>query len=270
MKTANSTLFTFVLSLLLILAPATARAVVETFDGYPTHTNTTTTAEPGADVYNIYGDWDTNSQLIGAWEGDLAGPLTSAGIVNNAQDSYAFGAADGPVPAPGQEVGIMDFGMHDWGMTSGVIADYLGADGLDLHGGTLDVRALLTGFSGQIQLGFVSDSEHDYGEGLDWVEFKGPTFTVTDSFAWYHGELNSFLSDVDDTTSYGDSAGAKVLDVWVNLFTSPAVVGGPADPGNSVSTISGELQIDEITLVPEPATLILFSAGLTLLLRRKN
>ena len=273
MKTTKRILLAAIVVCLTFLAAGPVRAVIETFDSYPTHTNAV--KDPGIsdmDIYRIYGDWGTNDQVIGTWEGDVNGPLTSAGIVNNGQDSYAFGTGSSPDPGPGQELGIMDFGMHDWGITSGVIADYLGVNGLDLHGGTLDVRALLNGdFSGQIQLGFVSDSEFNYGdgEGLQWVEFMGPMFAVTDSFDWYRGELNSFESDADGTL-YGDSAGVKVLDVWVDLYTSSDLVNGAPAELNGLSTITGELQVDEIILVPEPATLLVLALGLIPALLKKR
>ncbi|MBC8373750.1 MAG: hypothetical protein H8E53_09175 [Planctomycetes bacterium] len=259
MKSVKSLLVVVCLSL---FGFGTAQAAVETFDSYATHTNTTNSGDPGEALFSIYGD--SPSQVIGTWEGDVGDGgdgLTGAGIGSNGQDIYAFGTGGGSGLDAGQDLGIMDFGMHDWGMTSGVIADYLGPDGLDLHGGTLDVRALLqaTNFSGQIRLGFVSDSQHDRGDGPENVEFTSPAFAITDSFAWYHGELNSFLSDVDGTTSYGASPGVKVLGVWVDLFNSDAVTG----------TVSGELRIDQIELTPEPASLVILMAGCTALLKQR-
>ncbi len=259
MKLVKSLLLVVCLS---FFGSGTVHAVTETFDSYPTHTNTTNSGDTEVDTFAIYGDWATNNQIIGAWEGDVGDPgdgVTSAGIVNDGSNSYAFGTGSDTNPTPGF-LAIMDFGMHDWGLTSGVIADYLGVGGLDLHGGTLDVRALLdSNFSGQMRLGFVSDSEFDYGDGLEWVEFLGPMFTLTDSFTGYHGELNNFLSDANGT-SYGASSEAKILGVWVELHNLNTTGG----------TISGELQIDEIVLVPEPTSLVILTVSCAVLLKQRT
>ena len=282
------------------LAAGPVQAVTETFDSYPTHTNSTPTVDPGGDTYFIYGDWDTNSQVIGSWEVGVGGTweaeaavngvLPSAGIGSNGQDTYAFGTGSGSDRAfdlisAGPELGIMDFGMHDWGLTSGVIADYLGPNGRDLHGGWMDVRAaLLSGlagwtylgfgdendlsFAGQIRLGFVSNSLFDYGEGDEWVEFLVPTVSASASFAWYHGDLNDFVSDTDGTP-YGDLPDVKVLGVWVEAFSGANTIAGELENGPSVTT-AGQLQVDEVVLVPEPVTLALLLMGGLALKRRRR
>lgn len=275
----------FMLSLALLL-PAPAQAVIETFDSYPPHVNSSAVSPPGEGpgdtVYWIYGDAPTNEQIIASWSEDLGeginpdllvpmnSGLTSAGIASNGSDTYAFGAGSGDNPGQGAHLGIMDFGMQEWGMTSGIIADYLGPQGRDLHGGTMDVRALLAGFSAQIQLGFVSDMEIDFGgqDGMQLVEFHSPTFDVTDSFTWYHGNLDDFLSDFDDTM-YGNLPGVKILGVWIDLINNTPLPAGALVTDGSI--ISGELQVDQINLVPEPATLTLLGlAGLALAAKRRN
>jgi len=248
-------------SLCVLFASASAPAAIETFNDYPLHTNTTSTP-----IW-IYGDAPTNSEIIAAWEleddddgeGGVGGGAgsASAGIGTDGSDIYAFGAGSGENPGLGASIAILDVGMQEWGMTYGVIADYLGPDGRDLHGGWMDARTLLSGFTGQIMLGFVSDREVvDDGE-LEWDEFEGPVFDVTDSFAWYHGDLDDYTSCYDGT-SYTALPGVKVLGVWIELYSNTAEL-----------NIAGELQVDQIELVPEPATIVLFGLGSLALLRRK-
>jgi hypothetical protein len=229
----------------------TAPAVIETFNDYPLHTNTT--------PLWIYGDAPTNSEKIAAWGlGDEEEGMDSAGIGTNSIETYAFGAGSGENPGIGAYLSILDVGMQDWGITDGIIADYLGPDGRDLHGGWMDVRTLLSGFAGQIELGFVSDREVTDDEGSGWDEFEGPIFDVTDSFAWYHGDLDGYISEYDDIT-YADLPDVKVLGVWITLYSNTAE-----------ENIAGELQVDQIELVPEPATICLLGLGALSLIRRKK
>ena len=131
MKATKKALFTLTLISLLALAPGTVRAVVETFDTYPLHTNSThdtLAGGPGDIIFWIYGNAPTNSEIIASWSEDTdvstQSGLTSAGIATNGTEIYAFGAGGGDNPGIGYDLAIMDFGMHDWGMTSGVIADF--------------------------------------------------------------------------------------------------------------------------------------------------
>ena len=241
---------------LVISLSSVAPAVVETFDYY--------TGETGGSPpeYAIYGDYTDNTEVVAAWSIDGA-TSGNAGIAFDDPDTYAFGSGSGANPGIEYEVGIMDFGMHEWGMTSGVIADYLGAGGKDLHGGWMSVRALLSGFAGKIQLGFVSDRVVNHGDGAEWDEFYGSTFTIDDSFDWYQGlDLNDYKSFYDDT-AYGDTelADVKVLGVWVTIYSNVSVIEKP--------TITGELQVDEIQLTPEPSTLLILGATGFLLLGRR-
>lgn len=230
----------------------TASAVIETFNDYPLHTNTT----PGIPLW-IYGDAPVNSEIIAAVGlGDEVERVDSAGIDTYGSETYAFFTGSGENPGPGTSLTILDVGMQDWGITDGIIADYLGPDGRDLHGGWMDVRTLLSGFTGRIGLGFVSDREGD-SEG-EWDEFEGPVFDVTDSFAWYHGDLDDYISEHDGTT-YADLPGVKVLGVWIDLYSNTADL-----------DIAGELQVDQIELVPEPATVALLGLGSLVLIRRKR
>jgi hypothetical protein len=231
-----------------------APAVIETFNDYPLHTNTTT----GNPLW-IYGDAPTNSEKIAAWGiGDEEEGMGSAGIGTDGIETYAFGAGSGENPGIGAYLSILDVGMQDWGITNGIIADYLGPDGRDLHGGWMDVRTLLSGFTGQIKLGFVSDREVPDDEESGRDEFEGPIFDVTDFFAWYHGDLDGYISEHDGTT-YADSPGVKVLGVWITLYSNTAD-----------GDIAGELQVDQIELVPEPGTIALLGLGALSLIRRKS
>lgn len=242
--------------ILAISLSAAAPAVVETFNAYPEHTNNTV---PGGDPpeYWVYGDATTNNEHVALWEvgsdeGGGGGATGSAGIGSAGSNIFAFGTGSGPNPDQGVTVAIMDFGMQDWGITDGVIAGYLGPNGKDLHGGLMSVRALLTGFTGQIELGFVSDRVVNYGGGGgdEWDEFGGPIYDVTTSFDWYGDmDLNDYTSYHDDEP-YSDLSDVKVLGVWIGVISSTTDV-----------SLDGELQIDEILLTPEPATLLLLAAA---------
>ena len=254
----KKTFVVLLLSLLLGVLAGSVQAVIETFNDYPLHTNTT----PGNPLW-IYGDAPTNNERIASWdlgddEGSEGGGISSAGIGTNGSETYAFGAGSGENPGPGTYLAILDVGMQDWGITDGIIADYLGPAGRDLHGGWMDVRTLLSGFTGQIKLGFVSDREVDDDGELGWDEFEGPVFDVTDFFAWYHGDLDDYASDYDGTP-YAALPGVKVLGVWITLYSN-----------TDESTIAGELQVDQINLVPEPVTAISLLAmmGLYFVCRR--
>lgn len=233
----------------------TASAVIETFNDYPLHTNTT----PGIPLW-IYGDAPVNSEKIAAWGmgDDEDGGVDSAGIGTDGSETYAFGAGSGENPGIGTYLSILDVGMQDWGITDGIIAAYLGPDGRDLHGGWMDVRTLLSGFTGRIGFGFVSNREVVDDEELEWDEFEGPVFDVTDSFAWYHGDLDDYTSYYDGT-SYAALSGVKVLGVWIELYSN-----------TTEPDIAGELQVDQIELVPEPATIALLGLGSLVLIRRKR
>ena len=278
----------FALSLALLI-PATAGAVIETFDSYPLHVNSTPVSPPGGapgnSVYWIYGDAPTNQQIIASWSENAGGedgnnlnlvvpvvgdPGTSAGIASNGSEQYAFVSGGGENPGQGYPLGIMDFGMQQWGMTHGIIADFLGPDGRDLHGGAYDAGTQLVGFPAQIQLGFVSDMEADYDVPAEpgFVEFYGPTFDTSDFFDWYHGDLDDFRSDFDDTR-YGDLPGVKVLGVWIDLINNTPIP-VTAEIIDGQYDISGEMQVDQINLVPEPTTLGLIFIGSLALLRRRS
>lgn len=232
----------------------TAPAVIETFNDYPLYTNTT----PGIPLW-IYGDDPANNEIIAAWGlGDEVEGVDSAGIGTNDSEIYAFGAITNENPGIGTYLTILDVGMQDWGITDGVIADYLGPAGRDLHGGWMDVRTLLSDFTGQIGFGFVSNREVEDDGEFEWDEFEGPVFDVTDSFAWYHGDLDDYTSYYDDT-SYAALPGVKVLGVWIELYSN-----------TTEPDIAGELQVDQIELVPEPATIAMLGLGSLVLIRRKR
>ena len=135
----------------------------------------------------------------------------------------------------------------------------------------MDVRLRVVGFAGRIQLGFVTDMTWkidpiDLAAGLSattagggrpkhshsfTVDCEGPVYDVTDSFAWYHGDFDDFHLDYSpDTYGSPDEVGVHILGVWVRLYSNTAA---PA--------IAGQLQVEQIEMTPEPATLALLAVG---------
>lgn len=263
MKATNKTMFAFSLVCLVLFLSKAAPAVIETLS-YPEYTTPVPDNDPDEVVYPIYSDFPVLDEIVAKWssegeEGGLLFATTSAGTGSSGLDTYAFGTGSGDNPGQGADLAIMDVGLQDWNITDGVIADYLGPSGRDLHGGWMAVRALLRGFTGQIELGFVSDRQVDPGDGLESDEFGGTIFDISDTFNWYQGmDLNDYESYFDGQP-YGNLPGVKVLGVWINVISN-----------TGDATITGELRVDQINLVPEPATLAVLLIGGLVLLRGKR
>ena len=246
----GKTLIVLLVSLFMVFSSVGAWAAIEDFS-YNTHTNSTSyTSAPNYPGYEIYADTPTNSEVVATWDLQSAATAGSAGIEDNSTERYAFGSVNGVNPGQTDLVAVMDVGTQVWGIADGVLAAYLGPNGRDLHGGFMAVRALLSGFTGQIELGFVSDREVNYGDGPELDEFGGTIFDMTDSFADYQGmDLNDYTSYFDDEP-YGDLSGVKVLGIWITLISD-----------TTDASINGQLQVDKIELTPEPATVALLVLG---------
>jgi len=262
----------------LAASPAVQAKAVETFDGYAPHVNSTPflppyvppASAPGEYVFWIYGDAPQNEERVASWSwdsaayGGRANANDSAGIADDGTDVYAFSNVRGDNPGQGGDLGYMDFGRHGCCLTSGALADYIGVGGRVVHGGSMSARVRVQGFAARIQFGFVSNLGPKLEELTDGVngvspilddmetgghnatmpfEFEGPIVDVTDSFQWYHADFDAFACDYDGHF-YGSSyPWAEAQGIWIRLYSNTAS-----------ATLAGQLHVDQIEIIPEPAT----------------